>query len=605
MTGKVSAEGRAARRVRAARAWRRLDPSTPVLRVRDLPIFLILLPVVLAFLYVGAFGVDVPFGDTWTMVDRFEKLSQGTLTFRDLWVQHYEHRLLFPRIALLLLGVPTSFDNVAAMYLILAFFCVTLVVLLVAFRNNVTTNLLLFVPVAFLVFSLRQWFNMFSAIQIAFPLTQAFAALAFYLLYVSRRGDTARRLAFPAAMVSGTVSSYSLLVGLFVWPIGALQLLVMPLGRRTKLTMLGVWSLVGAAVWVAYFLGLEMASSERERQLYFFNNPSLGLDYFLTAFGNPFFWRPVPALALGAVIVCITAATVFLVYRAGRFGESSFWLALLAFGLLCLGSLTLGRAGGGLGSALQPRYITFTILAVIGVYAMLLKLWLERSSRTVPVLLGVLSVMIVVSVPLSYSYGLKKGRQVERQRERAVAALTMYRYQPDERLNILHRPPDFLREKSYTLCKLGYSLFSDPLRQAAGCLPPPISSLSPTGSSTTRAAVDGISGQRPAPDGGPVIVSGESGHVRVSGWAVDEGLQRPAGGGFIEVDGDLYPAFYGEKKPGVAERLGNPAYELSGFERSIPVGEIGRGEHELSLVVVKSGRKNYERPGKSVTFEVR
>lgn len=596
-----------------AKALRRLDPSTPLFRVRDLPLVLVFLPAALGFLYVAAFGVDVPFGDTWIMVDRFEKLSEGTLTFNDLWAQHYEHRLLFPKLALLLVGAATSFDNVAALYLTQGLFLVTLVTLLVAFRNGVSRNLLLFVPIAFLVFSLRQWFNMFSAIQIAFAFAQAFAVLAFYLLHVSRHAGVARRLAFPAALVSGAVSSYSLLVGLFVWPVGLLQLLVSPAERRAKRVMLAAWTLVGAGVWVVYFLGLEMGSSERESELYFFNNPSLGLDYFATAFGSPLYWTPGPALVLGAVATAITMATLFFVYRAKKFGECAFWLALAAFALACLAAMTAGRAGGGIDNALQSRYITFTNLAYVGVYATLLKLALERTSaegsfarisHAVAISLGVLSVLILVSVPLSYYFGLKKGRMVEAQRTRAYTALSTYGRQPDGRLDNLHRPPEVIREKSYVLCKLGYSLFSDPRRQASGCLPPPLSALSPA-DSPALAAIDNVAGRRPE-RGRPVVVDSEEvSSVQISGWAVDGTAERLAGGVFVRVDDEFFPAFYGDKRPGVAQRLSEPAYELSGFERTIPVREIGGGEHELSVVVVGGDRRTYQLWEGDLTLEVR
>jgi hypothetical protein len=120
---------------------------------------LILLPAVLALIYVRAFGVSVVFGDAWAMVPLFDKWSSGTLRVSDLFAQHNEHRILFPRIAMLSLGVITAYNTLAEMYLILICFLVTLSVLLLAFRNKTRPWLFLFVPISFLVFSFRQYEN--------------------------------------------------------------------------------------------------------------------------------------------------------------------------------------------------------------------------------------------------------------------------------------------------------------------------------------------------------------------------------------------------------------------------------------------------------------
>jgi hypothetical protein len=114
---------------------------------------LMVLPGALAFLYVRLFGVNVPYWDQWWIVTLFEKLNAGSLHMSDLWSQANEHRIFFPRVAMLLLGSVTGYNNVAEMYFILGLFLVTLIVLLLAFKGSVNTTLLMFVPVSFLMFS--------------------------------------------------------------------------------------------------------------------------------------------------------------------------------------------------------------------------------------------------------------------------------------------------------------------------------------------------------------------------------------------------------------------------------------------------------------------
>lgn len=81
----------------------------------------------------------------------------------------------------------------------------------------------------------------------ALVLLKTFSVLTFYLLYVSGQGKL-KRLAFPGALVSGTVAAFSTLPDLFVWPVGLLQLLVGPIEKPAKkvyLKMPPVWKIFG------------------------------------------------------------------------------------------------------------------------------------------------------------------------------------------------------------------------------------------------------------------------------------------------------------------------------------------------------------------------
>jgi hypothetical protein len=102
---------------------------------------------------------------------------------------------------------------------------------------------------------------------------------------------------------------------------------------------------------------------------------------------------------------------------------------------------------------------------------------------------------------------------------------------------------------------------------------------------------------------GPVLIPEGSSYVTVSGWAVDADAEDEAGGVYISIDGNPLLAFYGLETEAVAERLGNPAYESSGFKRSIPVSEIGSGRHKLSISVLTSDGERY-RSSRELTLEV-
>ena len=102
-----------------------------------------------------------------------------------------------------------------------------------------------------------------------------------------------------------------------------------------------------------------------------------------------------------------------------------------------------------------------------------------------------------------------------------------------------------------------------------------------------------------------MILSKEKPFVRVTGWAVDSKAKEAAGGVYIDIDGELFPAFYGRKTNRLAKRFDVAAYQNSGFTRDVPISNIGGGSHELSLVILTSDRDGYYRFGQKVTLEFR
>lgn len=558
---------------------------------------MILLPAALGVLYVRAFGVSVVYYDEWSIVPLFDRWSSGTLGLSHLFDQHLEHRMFFPRIVELLLGRITGYDNVAEMYLIQACLLATLVVLLLATWENVGSWLFVLVPVAFLVFSFRQYENMLWGFQISFVFAQTFGVLALFLLYVLGR-KSFKKLAFAGALMSGTIASFSTAQGLLVWPAGLLQLFLSPVERQTKRVLISLWTLIGLIEWVAYFFDYT-TPRDRPSLLSALYHPLVGTEYFLNLLGSSLFWQQSSAFLGGLLLVCLAAGSLFLIYRNWGLGEYSFWISVLLYSFLILASITLGRSGQfGVLQAMAPRYTTFSILAVASIYAMLAKMALERSSRPAIVLLSALASVVLLSAAVSYQEGIEVGNKERVARERAAFVLSTYESQPDEALTKNLNPrARVVRERAPILQRLGYNVFSEPQDLSE------LSALSPVSSSTSFAVTvrgDGVSQQGPT-----VVVPEESSSIELIGWAVDDENESTAGGVYVDVDGRLFPAFYGADRQDVADSSGVPSYRYSGFERAIPVSEIGAGAHELSVIVLTAGKTEYYEPDEKVTLEVR
>jgi hypothetical protein len=571
---------------------------------------LILLPAALGALYVHAFGVSVVYSDAWSVVSLFDKWSSGTLQVSDLFHQHNEHRMFFPEGVELLLGSLTKYDNIPEMYLIQICLLITLVILLFAFKDNIKSAwLFLFVPVSFLIFGFRQYENMLFGYQINFAFAEAFGVLTLFLLYVVGRRDF-KKSAFAAALVSATIASYSVLQGLFVWPAGLLQLLIGPLEKSKKGVFAALWGLVGVGEWIAYFADY-INPRNKPSTLYALENPVAGIEFFLRLLGGSLFGAPTPTLGVGFLVACFALVGLFLIYKNKESSEYSFWVSLLFYSSLILAAITLGRSGFGPDQALISRYAAFSILAVVGVYAMLVKMAFERRTSirrpSIPaVLLVALSGAMLLGVATSYPDGIDIGSNEKLSREKAAFVLSTYESQPDEALTESLNPhAKVVREDAPVLQRLGYNVFSEE-PQARG-LPPPLSDLSPVGSSTSsgidRLSTDAKSGVKIGQDRS-IAIPKEASFVKVTGWAVDADNGSTAGGVYIDLDGELFPAFYGSERQDVADSLGVPSYRYSGFERYIPIPEIGVGSHELSIVVVSSDREGYYRPDQKVALKI-
>jgi hypothetical protein len=568
--------------------------------IRLVSCLLILLPAALALLYVRAFGVSVVFADAWSMVPLFNKWSSGRLGISDLFAQHLEHRMFFPKSVELFLGNLTKYDNVAEMYLIQVCLLATLVILLLAFRGGTRAWLLLFVPVSLLVFSFRQYDNMLWGYQISFAFTQTFGVLAFFLLDILRRKGL-KKSAFIAAVGCGTVASFSTVQGLFVWPAGLFQLLVSPLANRARKVSIALWSLVGLGEWIAYFVDYEKPPNTPSL-LYGLEHPATGTKYFLSLLGSSLFWEPGPAFVGGLLLACLVLASLLLLYKDKRLGEYSFWLSLMLYSSLILASITLGRSGFGVEQAMVSRYTTFSILAVIGVYAVLARTALEKRLSANAVLLVALLGVILLSAVVSYSKGIEAGHRESLSREKAAFVLSTYETQPDELLTKRLNPSArLIRKRAPVLQRLGYNVFSE--AQARGSLPP-LSTLSPV-SSSTPSRIDAITGPGVSQQDRSLVVVEEESFIQLAGWAVDANNESTAGGVYLDVDGELFPAFYGSDRQDIADSLGIPSYRHSGFERALPVSEIGAGTHELSIIVLTSDMKGYYQSDRKAVLEVR
>lgn len=185
-------------------------------------VMLCVAPVVAGVWFLNTYGTNVPFLDEWHFAaDHFTKWCQGTLTMADLWTQHHEHRIVFPRLRWLLVAWLTRYHTVAFLYVIQFLYVCIAAVLFSVYREqfkNARPWLTWwgFVPVTWLLFAFRQWESMLVAFQTTVLLTLASASTA--LLLLMHVADTHWRglTRFCLAVLLAVVATFSCSMGLLV-----------------------------------------------------------------------------------------------------------------------------------------------------------------------------------------------------------------------------------------------------------------------------------------------------------------------------------------------------------------------------------------------------
>ena len=164
------------------------------------------------------------------------------------------------------------------------------------------------------------------------------------------------------------VGSYSLLQGLFIWPVG----LILLYHRRRGWPAFVAWIASALATGVLYLLPTNPGSSGNG---YALQHPWASFKFFLFAIGDilgvlvKLGGNNSNVILFGVVILALAVFTViFYGLRRDEHGAGPIGVALIVCGLLFAASVTQGRIFFGYWGAGASRYTTFDLLILIGVY---------------------------------------------------------------------------------------------------------------------------------------------------------------------------------------------------------------------------------------------
>lgn len=328
---------------------------------------LVLLPFLVLLYGTLRFAIDMPYMDEWDLVPLLQKSYAGTLTVRDLFLQHNESRPFFPRLIMIPLAHLTAWNiNYEMGVVILLALGMFLIVADQSIRTSRAcghrSNRWLLPIQSALIFSILQY----ECWTFGFTLT-GYLSVFFTLagLAVLARPPFAWPR-FGLAVLAGGIAMFSYANGILFWVAGLVALITIAREERRRLWLPGLlWILSGGGLTLAYFYTYQVPS--RHPSLAGALHAPIGIVDFLTTF-------------LGGAVANISDVTVslrlgmvmllaFLIcglagfWWSGRtFKALGFWLASGTYVLLSGLTLALGRSAWGVETALSSRYTILSSL---------------------------------------------------------------------------------------------------------------------------------------------------------------------------------------------------------------------------------------------------
>jgi hypothetical protein len=333
---------------------------------RSLLLLLTLVPFLCLVLTVVKYAVPVPLWDQWQFVPLIEKSFRGELTISDLWAQHNEHRIFFPKLIMLILARLTSWDirfELAVNLLLgLGIFAVVMYQTRVTARQLGVSGLKLAAPAfSLIVFSLSQYQNWLWGWQLAIFLN-VLAVVTATVLLTDPRISWSR---FTGAAALALVATFSFGSGFIIWPVGLMILWFAAAGGRERMVRCGAWSVLSVLAISGYFYHYQR---QAERTV-----SGLGVDYALyvckflgnscAQFSETQRWVGVAACVSGAGAVALLVWSGCVLVR-GNPRSFKLLLPYCGMALYSIGTALLtGIARASLGSdqALASRYCTLTV----------------------------------------------------------------------------------------------------------------------------------------------------------------------------------------------------------------------------------------------------
>ncbi|MBD2305291.1 hypothetical protein H6G17_07165 [Chroococcidiopsis sp. FACHB-1243] len=379
----------------------------------NIPLLLVyLIPPTVTLCFIAIFSVNAPFWDQWSLVNLFEKIIKGRVGFVDFFVQHNEHRILFPKIIYTSLAFVSKWNIRYESYFSVFLVAITFLVFYKISTLNAKRNLhiskhLTNILTCILLFSIVQYENWLWGFQLAWFLVNTCLAIA--VLIISLSNKYPKRLYLAAIPCS--IASFSLAHGLLTWLAVIPSIVSIKGNARQKKTRITIWLLLFLVNFVAYFINYHKPN-HHPTTLFFLKNPLATLHYFFTLLGTPLIYKAILPTLAGIIFFGVFLFLTFHFVKKTNFTlnidlEVASWISIGLFAILFAFVTTLGRAGYGVGHAMSVKYITSSILLIISTIH-LLQIFLSNNSFIIGIVIGLFLMNSINQLPPISSLHLQR-----------------------------------------------------------------------------------------------------------------------------------------------------------------------------------------------------
>ena len=327
-----------------------------------------LIPVIVLIGFIAKFSVNVPLLDDWNLVDTFYKKYESSITLKDLFAQHNEHRIFFPRLIFIPLAFFSDWNVKYGQYcnVLLTFITLFSIARLALGQTEHSNKFWVHVAnflTSALLFSVFQTDTWVLSFQLTWLLINTCIAIAVFFASTSPLTIAS----FSAATFFCLVASFSSAHGLVSWIAVSPCIFYSTQRLKRRFIRTGLWGGLCLVSGILYFVDYHKPDYH-PGTLYFLAHPWVATRYFFTLLGGSLI-RSFPWMTIAGFILLI--AFFYYVIRILKHDEQAKlaapWLSLGLFSIVFALITTIGRAGFGVEHAIASRYTSSSVFLIIAI----------------------------------------------------------------------------------------------------------------------------------------------------------------------------------------------------------------------------------------------
>ncbi len=336
----------------------------------DLPVVLILIPILLIGIILALFSVNVPLLDQWEMVPIIEHLQAGHFVWTDFWWQHNEHRILIPNLLLTGSALLTHWNAIVEIFIGFATAIFSFLLLLKMLGTSAAalqTKLPWWLPasLSFIWFSPVQMENWLWGWQLEWFLNVLGAVLVAYAITQAKKDIS--RTGLLLIICGAVLAQYSLGNGTLLWllAVAALLYLRMP---YIKVILVAASGFITTLLYYWHYIEPTYPS-----KTLFIHQPIDFARYVLVYLGRPLTFLHTGAVVMGLAVLAVFIAASSYLFKQNKnaFCKLLPWIGLGLYAIATACITAISRLGLGQSEAYSSRYTTISMLLPISLVVLL------------------------------------------------------------------------------------------------------------------------------------------------------------------------------------------------------------------------------------------